>query len=138
MKRETRFGCLATIALIVGFIIFGCSPPTPVAVRALLFAGEPTQHGYGAYGYLLFNARPSQADLERYMLVCDSFKRDLVETWGKTSKERRKQMATFWPLETQRTSRVDYSCQTLIEKYDYRRAAEIATAVASRDRVALC
>jgi hypothetical protein len=32
-------------------------------------------------------------------------------------------------LETQRAIGVDYSCQTLIEKYDYRRAAEIATAV---------
>jgi hypothetical protein len=142
MKRRTRFGWPAAIALIVLIVfmfIFAEFMPNlwratatrspPVAVRALLFAGEPTPQGYGAYGYLLFNAQPSQADIVRYMLVCDSFRRDLVETWGKSPEERRKQMATFWPLETQRVIGVDYSCQTLIEKYDYRRAAEIATAV---------
>jgi hypothetical protein len=138
-----RFGCLAAIAVIVGilsmiifweFLSVPRSPPkvtrpSPVvAVRAFLFTGEPTPQGYGAYGYLLFNTRPSQADLVRYMLVCDSFRRDLVETWGKSPEERRKQMATFWPLET-RAIAVDYSCQTLIEKYDYRRAVQIATAV---------
>ena len=102
----------------------------PVAVRAYLFSGEPTPPGYGAYGYLVFNAQPSESESKRYQRVCDSFRRQLaVETWG-TEGQRGNQMATFWPLKIARSTEVNsWQCQKLIENYDYRKSAEIATVI---------
>ena len=101
-----------------------------VPVRAYLFVGEPTPQGYGAYGFLIFNARPSETDVKRYELICEKFREKLEQAWGQTVEERSNQMATFWPLQIPRSSGVEFwPCQKLIETYDYRRAAEIATVI---------
>lgn len=140
MKLGGKIGCFVAVIVAVLAIIalfttvttrqmsHTTSIPGAVAVRAYLFVDEPAPPGYGAYGYLLFNAQPSSNELKRYQQVCESYKRSLIASPG-LSEMRAREMATFWPLQMKRATRVGYSCYTMIERYDYRRAAEISSAV---------
>src|SRR4029077_5860265 len=129
MKVRPRLILILSATGVVVTLLLSCARG-PVAVRAYLFSGEPTPPGYGAYGYLVFNAQPSESESKRYQRVCDSFRRQLaVETWG-TEGQRGNQMATFWPLKIERSTEVNsWQCQKLIENYDYRKSAEIATVI---------
>lgn len=140
MKLGGKIGCLiaiigiivavlAIVALLTTQMRYPKSVPMGVAVRAYLFVDEPAPPGYGAYGYLLFNAQPSPTEMERYREICASYKRSLVESFGVRPEDRAREMATFWPLQRKRGNVADYSCYTMIEQYDYRRAAEISTAL---------
>ena len=137
MKLGGKIGCLiaiivavlAIVALLTTQMRYTQSVPMGVAVRAYLFVDEPAPPGYGAYGYLLFNAQPSPNELKRYQEVCESYKRSLVKSFGVRPEDRAWEMATFWPLQRKRGNVADYSCYTMIEQYDYRRAAQISTAL---------
>src|SRR6476646_4379358 len=138
MKIGGKIGCLiAIIGIIVAVLALVSLLTTqtryttsiPMAVRAYLFVDEPAPPGYGAYGYLLFNAKPSPNELKRYQEVCESYKRSLVKSVGVRPEDRAREMATFWPLQRKRGNVPDYSCYTMIEQYDYHRAAEISTAL---------
>lgn len=129
MKPKLKLILIVSATGLIISLLLSCARG-PVAVRAYLFTGEPTPPGYGAYGYLVFNAQPSETETKRYEHVCKTFRRKIaVEAWG-TEGQRTDQMATFWPLKIPRSMGVDsWPCQKLIENYDYRTAAEIAAVI---------
>jgi hypothetical protein len=120
----------AGLYVLIVFFVPGCESGGPAPVRGYLYAGEKELPGFGAYGYLLFNAKPSGGDAPRYQHVCEAFQRDLSEAWGNTPKERTSQMATFWPLNVPRsTAAKQLDCQSIVKNYDYRRASGIVSVI---------
>lgn len=125
----------AVVALGVGtmLVISGCgkSSAPSIPVRAYLYADQKTEPpGFGAYGYLVFTAQPSENDVPRYRHVCDAFQRGLVEARGNSPEERTSQMATFWPLKLpSSTGDQNLPCEMLVKNYDYRRVSGIATII---------
>jgi hypothetical protein len=137
MNLKAKLSCPVSFIIKASFVgalmlTTSCEQKTetaPVAVRAYLYANEPAPQGYGAYGYLVFNAQPSETETKRYEHVCETFRVKLMETWGQEG-ERGNQMVTFWPLRVPESTAVDsWPCSKLVENYDYRMAAEIATVI---------
>lgn len=122
------------ILYVVVLLFLGCPappykaalPPTPA--RDVLFSGQKTPTGFGAYGYLIFTKRPAAVDFNRYMSVCDAFIQNLEPVSDYPSSSRAKIMPTYWLANNRRE--VDNrhpDCERWIEFYDYARAKSIAS-----------
>ena len=77
----------------------GISRDTTIVNASRIFAG-PNQYPpreFAAYGILAFPSRPSPADRDRYLMICNEYVAVLPDT-RELSLPRAKQMVTVWPL----------------------------------------
>lgn len=129
------------LAVILVIIQLGCSAGS--RMRPIGLSGRlPTRDTlvrdrnpfpyYGAYGYLVFTARPSASELSRYIEVCNEYKLN-VEPVGEYAYELPYMlMVTFWLLE-EPANGDQTDCEELVAKYDYATAERIASAVGKLD-----
>jgi hypothetical protein len=101
--------------------------PVRIPVRAALARGDVPGTGYGAYGYLVFPYRPGPETFQRYTRVCQSYFRSFESLGDYADVDHGRLMVTYWLLAQ---PVLDVSvCDALIERYDYAKAKEIASAV---------
>ena len=106
-----------------------CGTPlqTRKPVRGFLYRGEHPQAGLGAYGYLVFTAKPDAGRQTRYQRTCDSFMRSFPSIDEYRGKDPASLMITYWLLD-QRIPE-DSECARLVEDFDYATSNEIASEI---------
>jgi hypothetical protein len=119
--------------LLLGFlaILGACvTVNTYVPARDFLVRGVTPPPGFGAYGYLIFTARPGAVSQTRYLAICDAFLRSLEPVARYADVDRALLMPTYWLLERGTfTTRDLGDCARLIEVYDYAGAKPMAAAL---------
>ena len=98
-----------------------------------LARGESPPPVFGAYGYLVFTARPAVQSQTRYGVVCAAFLRNLgpVERYSRADPSRL--MPTYWLVDRNTPPwRDPRECPRLLERYDYARAKLMATRLGKR------
>jgi|GEM_PF-1822853 len=130
--RKPRKPRLKLILLIVllGFAGGACKKkeeaPPPVAVRDLLIRDQAPPQNFGAYGYLVFTARPSDRQASRYLAVCEAYDQSLEPVQDFSKIDPASLMVTYWPVAKKPQ---DDRCRSLLAEYDYAYAARIAAAI---------
>ena len=142
--RARRFLVVALLCFGVGCTVLSppAAPPPPpppvpaeepptehIPVRDVLVRGEPARAGFGAYGYLIFTARPSPNTQERYTRVCESYFRKLEAAGEYPRVQPWDLMVTYWLLTRPVADSSPPKCDLLIENYDYAKANDITSAV---------
>jgi len=124
---------LLSFSLLASVSISGCAEMKPAATasanlpaREILIRGREAPPGFGAYGYLLFTARPSPITLPRYLAVCEAYERTLEPIEEFSGIEPAQLMVTFWPL---RSEPEPLNCPVLVDDYDFARSTMMARAV---------
>lgn len=100
------------------------SPATPA--RDLLIRGQFPPQNFGAYGYLVFTARPNTRQVSRYLAVCEAYNQNLEPVKSFPESAPASLMVTFWPVDKQPEGE---DCASLLAKYDYAYATRIAATV---------
>lgn len=107
-----------------------CGAPLPT--RDTLVRGEEPFPHYGAYGYLVFTARPSEREKSRYLEVCNGYRLNVEPVGEYADVPPDDLMVTFWLLE-ESPDGDQAGCEELLAKYDYATAEQIASAVGKLD-----
>lgn len=94
-----------------------------VPTRGILLHDQRPPAGFGAYGYVLFTARPDAASRPRYLAICQEYQSSLEPTMEFSDVPPDRLMVTFWLLSSAPAAS---TCEALIESYDYARATVIA------------
>lgn len=114
----------------IGKGIIDPEPARPhIPARAFCLKNTDCGSEYAAYGYIIFTSRPTDAiSKQRYLSVCHAFIGTLEPVSKHSDKTPKSEIATtFWLLDSQPEN--ENSCEELVERYDYARAAGIATAL---------
>lgn len=92
-----------------------------VATRSILQPGIKISDNCGAYGYLLFAKKPSEAEKKRYLKICDAFLRVFVPTSDALALgiDTNFIMPTFFPIITKCPKKEALKSQFLLDNYDY-------------------
>jgi hypothetical protein len=102
----------------------------PVPVRGYLAQGQQPEADLGAYGYLLFTTQPSAQTRPRYLRVCESYRRSLVNINQFPRDDKGTPlMITYWLVRQRLNRNAEPSCAQLVDNYDYATATQIASAV---------
>lgn len=101
-------------------------PAERIPARSFLLRGQSPPAGYGAYGYVLFTARPTAATRSRYLAICEEYQGSLQPTTEFTDVRPSQLMVTFWPL---RTTPPQQDCAAFVDNYDFGRATQMAGAI---------
>lgn len=102
---------------------------SPIPSREFLYSNEEPNERYGAYGYILFLARPNKNNYERYEVVCQNYLSHMEHLDEYEHIYTRRLMVTYWLLNDNLPNGSSRDCAALIQFYDYARAKEIASAV---------
>lgn len=109
-------------------ITSGVALPT----RDTLVRDEKPLLYYGAYGYLVFTARPSEREESRYVEVCNAYRLNVEPVGEYANVPPDKLMVTYWLLKDSLDGD-QAGCEELLAKYDYATAERIASAVGKLD-----
>ena len=128
--KISRLAIIIWIMPILQLGLVGCAKKeaiAPTPARDVLFSGQATPTGYGAYGYLIFTKRPSENDMDRYLKVCDAYNRYLDPVSEYTKSSRPNIMPTFWlAKEGKGVDNRKTDCEAWVKFYDYARAKSVA------------
>jgi hypothetical protein len=94
--------------------------------RSVLVHGQAPPAGYGAYGYVVFTARPDASNLPLYRAICQEYENSLEPVTEFSDVTPSHLMVTFWLSET---SPATMSCDALIAGYDFARATQISRTI---------
>ncbi|MCP4705366.1 MAG: hypothetical protein GY865_12220 [candidate division Zixibacteria bacterium] len=105
---------------------------TKFAIRAILGHDKFPEKGYGAYGYLVFVRKPDSLLMERYLLICESFKRlfFIEEDFSEYDLDKKMLFPTYWLLDSIPPNSEDVeNCKWLVNNYNYPRAFSMASKI---------
>lgn len=108
----------------------GAIAVTRIPVRDVLPADATPPPGYGAYGYLIFPRKPSAKETDRYVAVCEAYRRDLESVSDYAHVAPDLLMPTYW-LTTKGFKAKGSSCKEWVKQYDYARAKKLASAISA-------
>ncbi len=91
--------------------------------RDFLLRNQSPPAGYGAYGYLVFTARPDASSLPLYQAACENYESSLQTVDQYSDVPPSHLMVTFWLLQNRPA---EASCDALIKSYDLAAATKIA------------
>jgi hypothetical protein len=94
--------------------------------RGVLLRDQAPPAGYGAYGYVVFTARPDSSNLPLYRAVCQKYESSLQPVTDYSDVSPSHLMVTFWLLKAPPAAS---DCDALIASYDFGRATEIARTI---------
>lgn len=134
----SRVRLAAVLLAFACLLLPGCAtapgPPAharvPVPVRDVLLHAEQEPGDLGAYGYLLFAARPSAKSEARYIAACKAFREQLDDRRLVPSESATLFMVTYWLL----AEKADDDCASWLRSYDYPRAGRILSQAGLLDR----
>jgi hypothetical protein len=133
----TRIVPIVLIVVFTGLMQFGCARPAPgsseinpIPVRDFLQGGQEPADGYGAYGYILFTARPDSVARPRYLNICRAFMNELPAIGGFATLERQSLVVTYWLMDSLFiVSRRGEVTESLVDHYNYPRAAAMVASL---------
>lgn len=110
---------------------YGYTSAQHIPARSYCLPHDSCEHGYAAYGYILFTKAPApnSPTLNRYKAICAAFINNLAsaDELLRNHISASQIATTFWLLKRP-PQHVD-NCDELIANYDYDRAITIATSV---------
>jgi sporulation protein YlmC with PRC-barrel domain len=91
------------------------------ASRALIEPGAMPPRDLAGYGLVAFTTRPAPDDLQRYKMICESYKATLMSQADLPGVPLKEQMVTFWPITNKNTPEARNSdCSHLVNNYALR------------------